>query len=315
MANHDTFYKTFSGSDSLAYAVFKDSKPVLLGNITTVSYSMIREKRPIPTIGRINPAAYTRGMRTVAGSLIFTTINQHFVKDLIQNVPYLTKYKKLKADELPLFDIMVISANEYGASAQLRIYGVDIAEEGQIITTENLFMENSFSFLARDIDEFSQFNPYNNGNGRSNPNDSLITSISTLEDFPIISSNTLNNDEIKEVQRGLQSMSYLNAVTGVIDNETYDAIKRYQSDNGMSSNGSLSEAVVSSILDKSKNGFSITNTSGAYLYLDSKLEEILGICKYGENLVGEINGDLVKTRYNGFDVYVEIENTSLKDVK
>lgn len=44
MSNLNTFYKTFSGSDAVAFLIFPQSKPILLGSINTISHSVYREK-------------------------------------------------------------------------------------------------------------------------------------------------------------------------------------------------------------------------------------------------------------------------------
>lgn len=306
--NENTFYKSFSGSDAIAYMIFNNTKPILLGNITTISYSVMREKRPIPTIGRINPAGYTRGMRTVAGSMIFTTINQHLVKDIIAQVPFLRKYNKIKVDELPLFDIMVICANEYGASAQMMIYGIDILEEGQVISIDNLFMENSFSFVARDVDEFSRFDPYRNGNQEYTIGDN-VNSVSTYDmDFL---TNPIDNQNLRDVQLKLNEMALLDKVSGIYDNDTVHAVKEFQRMKGLTVNGKLNDLIIDSILDVKLTPFKITNRRGACVYSDSKLEELIGISKYGENFSGVIEDNLIKTKYNGFDSYIKITDTNL----
>jgi hypothetical protein len=159
MSNLNTFYKTFSGSDAVAFLIFPQSKPILLGSLSTISHSVYREKKPVPLLGKINTGGYTRGMRSIAGTMVFTLVNQHLVEDLKEQIPYLEAHGKLKADELPFFDIMIVCSNEYGAASQLYIYGAEFYEDGQVISVQNIYIENTFSFVARDIDDFSRINP------------------------------------------------------------------------------------------------------------------------------------------------------------
>jgi len=101
------FYETFAGSDILAFALFPEAKPILLGQLTTISYSIYREKKPVVVLDRINVAGYTRGPRFIAGSLVFDVYNKSFANDIISKIDYLKDYGPIKADELPLFDILI----------------------------------------------------------------------------------------------------------------------------------------------------------------------------------------------------------------
>lgn len=150
------YYKSFSGTDTLVFILMPGSNPVVLGSITTVSYSAYRTKQPVINLGRTYMNGMTRGTRIYAGTMIFTLINQHWLNELAEteNLKWLKGYKDLKADELPLFDLMIVSANEYGSYVSMFIYGVDITDEGQVISVEDLFTENTLSFVARDIQAF-----------------------------------------------------------------------------------------------------------------------------------------------------------------
>ncbi len=156
------YYKSFSGTDTLAFIIMPGSTPVVLGALTTISYSIFRNKKPVINIGRTNINGVTRGSRIFAGTMIFTLLNQHWLRDLQEQVSWLKGYKDLKVDELPLFDIMLVSANEYGNCVSMYIYGIDYTDEAQTLSVEDLFTENTFSFVARDISIFKKYNPIEN---------------------------------------------------------------------------------------------------------------------------------------------------------
>lgn len=151
------FYQSFSGTDTLVFIMMPGSVPVVLGSITTLSYSLYRTKQPVIHLGRTNINGATRGARIFAGSMIFTMINQHWLNELQDSteLSWLSGYGQLKADELPLFDLMVVSANEYGSYVSMFLYGVDITDEGQVVSVNDLFTENTCSFIARDIETFT----------------------------------------------------------------------------------------------------------------------------------------------------------------
>lgn len=54
-------------------------------------------------------------------------------------------------DELPPFDVNIIMHNEYGNASVLSLSGIIIVDEGQVMSIEDLLVENTYSFLARSI--------------------------------------------------------------------------------------------------------------------------------------------------------------------
>ena len=211
------YYQSFSGTDTLAFIMMPGCAPVIIGSLTTISYSMYRNKRPVINIGRTNINGVTRGSRIFAGTMIFTLINQHWLKELQQQgSTWLSEYGysqvngewipnndyDLKVDDLPLFDIMIVSANEYGHYVSMYIYGIDFTDEAQTISVEDLFTENTFSFIARDVSNFKA--------GRKNLESSHKHGIkSAIQDFAqklyILSSSTINLDDVAKLEKELLS--------------------------------------------------------------------------------------------------------------
>lgn len=152
-------YGTFSGIDMSVSILLPGAKPCTVGECSTVSYSTLRDLQEVRTLGRTSVRGFARGQRRVAGTIIFTVFEQHAVNNLRLEIDYLRKINRLKTDELPPFDIIITGASEYGRAAKLVIYGAVVYEEGQVITIEDLFMENVWSYMARDID-LLEFNDY-----------------------------------------------------------------------------------------------------------------------------------------------------------
>ena len=198
------YYKSFSGTDTLVFILMPGSNPVVLGSITTVSYSAYRTKQPVINLGRTNINGITRGSRIFAGTMIFTLINQHWLNELLEtdNLKWLAQYQELKADELPLFDLMVVSANEYGSYVSMFLYGVDITDEGQVVSVEDLFTENTLSFVARDIETFKAGNTTGPNKVFHSSNKNSINEI-RLAGFYIT-----NEDEFNERVSKLDSNDY-----------------------------------------------------------------------------------------------------------
>ncbi len=95
------FYKSFSGTDSIAFLIFPGIIPIVIGSLTTISYSMYRNKVPVINIGRTNINGITRGSRIYAGTMVFTLINKHWLRELQDQADYLKDFPTLKTDELP----------------------------------------------------------------------------------------------------------------------------------------------------------------------------------------------------------------------
>jgi len=54
-------------------------------------------------------------------------------------------------DQLPPFDVVIVAANEYGNAAQMRIYGVEILNEGSGFSIDDMVIENQMTYVCRTI--------------------------------------------------------------------------------------------------------------------------------------------------------------------
>lgn len=283
------FYKSFSGTDTLAFILIPGCAPVWLGSLTTISYSMYRNKRPVINIGRTNINGVTRGSRIFAGTMIFTLINQHWLREIQEqeNTKWLGNFKELKVDELPLFDIIIVSANEYGNAVDMLIYGIDFTDEAQTISVEDLFTENTFSFIARDITTFQAINtlsytvekhaaPEDNKKEGQNyyiidHSESTFEEISRLEEEykkSVIQNNNqtkiyrlnrelyyptsqpfMGNDVI-EIQQLLNATSMFKlAINGIYNQETAQAVREYQHSAGLPATGVMNDKTYNALLN------------------------------------------------------------------
>lgn len=148
---------TFSGTDTLAFIILPNTAPIVLGSLTTFSYSSYRAKKPVSTLGSVLSRGVAKGGRIIAGTLVFTLINQHWVNELIDMVPWLREKTNgvVYSDELPIFDIMLISANEYGRYVNMRVQGVNLTDEASVLSVNDIYSETTFSFIAREIRTFN----------------------------------------------------------------------------------------------------------------------------------------------------------------
>lgn len=145
-----------------------------LGDIQTLSYSIHREKTPVRTIGRTSPPAYTAGTRTIAGSLIFATFNTRALQEVYSNQQtssvqglgnnvltsanidgkqeLLSDAKLLRpTDTIPAFDILLYFTSESGNDSVMSLLRVDIMDEGQTFSIQDIFTEHTMQFVASEI--------------------------------------------------------------------------------------------------------------------------------------------------------------------
>lgn len=167
--DYGTINTTFSGADAVATFTPMGGKPRVFGEIQTISYSIYRPTTPVYALGRINAKGIVRGQRTIAGSIIFTVFDRHVLKSMMDSYVYkkdeqeANRYKltsdeivemrkNMKTDEMPPFDINITFMNEHGNAATLNLYGVSILTEGQTMSIEDIYTENTMQYIAMDID-------------------------------------------------------------------------------------------------------------------------------------------------------------------
>ena len=174
---------SFSGGDIVASITLpecvSDGKQINIGNLQTISYSVHREIEPVRSLGEVNPKGWTRGPRTVAGSMIFTIFDKNLVYKLQEKVLYKMAQavakkdsavidtlmrndfaaftienlysQKVTLDMMPPFDIYINAKNEYGKWARQMIYGVTVCDEGQVMSVEDIIIENTVTYKAMSL--------------------------------------------------------------------------------------------------------------------------------------------------------------------
>ena len=159
-------YTSYSGHDMVC--VFEiplsDGKTIsqVVGSLQTISYSIHNEKMPVRVLGDMNMKSMVFGSRTIAGSIIFTVFDKHWVEDLLDKYYSAIKHKAhALTDELPNINISIAMMNEYGDKSRLALYGVTFVNEGQTMSINDMYTENTFQFYAKDIDYLTTDTDYN----------------------------------------------------------------------------------------------------------------------------------------------------------
>lgn len=139
----------------------KGQQTVVLESLQTLSVQTHREKNAVRALGLAHAKGYTRGPRTIAGSMIFTLFGEHPLSALIRQMGISRYFDEkvigkniggLLPDQLPPLDITLSFANEYGSLSELRLYGVEFINDGATYSIEDLLTENVLNFTARDAD-------------------------------------------------------------------------------------------------------------------------------------------------------------------
>ena len=337
-ASISKYYKSFSGTDTIAFLMFPGASPIVIGQLTTFSYSMFRNKVPVINIGRTNINGITRGSRIYAGTMVFTLINKHWVRELQDQISYLENYPTLKTDELPLFDIMIVSSNEYGSSCSMFVYGIDFTDESQTISIEDLFTENVFKFVAREVSVFDENvitaqksikkyyympttntlrNYYTDEQARQTDKVTRQNNIRPLNRtlYLVTNSTPIIGDDVAGVQQLLNmALEREVPITYKFDRMTDEATRDFQRTVGLEVNGIVDNGVYTRLLEYTKEGtkgqyVQVINKAGAFIYRDpdtsSSITKILPYLASTE-VFEKINNKKTEVFYRTKDGYISL---------
>ena len=178
-------FTSFSGADIVATMGGR-----VVGELSSITYSVTREKAPNYVLGDPNPKSFSRGKRGIAGSLVFTVFDRdalhqmknddappvyrhglnstqsgEFDGDSLRAVhdismgpgdipgAWATPRAPKYSDEIPPFDITISFLNEYGHSSKMTLFGVEILNEGMGLSVDDITTEKASTFICRAIDD------------------------------------------------------------------------------------------------------------------------------------------------------------------
>jgi hypothetical protein len=147
-------FTSYGGTDMVATLNIPGQGPVVFGELSTISYSVFREKYPVRALGRHTMKGFTRGARTITGILSFTVFDETIVYRAMEEVA--AQGYRMLMDEMPMFDVTISMANEYGQRSKMTIYGITTYTEGKVLSANNLLIENTYEFYALDIDPLTR---------------------------------------------------------------------------------------------------------------------------------------------------------------
>lgn len=180
-------YDSYSGCDIVVTARLStlnnstkklEEKIYTLGSLQTLSVSTHQDKKPVRVIGSVNALDYTMGQRTIAGSLVFAVFDQHFATEMFKDLEKATGKTFFLPDELPAMDITITFANEYGRTSRMAIYGLRIINEGQVMSINDLYTENTYQFVATSMEPLKKGTKA--GSSSDKYNDAQVASVFDL---------------------------------------------------------------------------------------------------------------------------------------
>lgn len=151
---------------------------IKLGTIKAISYSVFRDKVAVRAFGAVSPRGYARGTRTIAGSIVFATIERSAF-DMIEEAwsmagtlnpdLYATSARAPRhrgsiertrdrfpfgmLDQIPPFDLFIQFNTELSDTAHMILYGVELFSNGVAISIDNAAIEEVIRYQARAVEE------------------------------------------------------------------------------------------------------------------------------------------------------------------
>lgn len=124
--------------------------PVHAGNLKTLSISTHRDVFPVMGLGSVRPRGFTRGPRTVAGTLVFSIVNVNPVPIMVSAFNEHNQGGLFNAspDQYPPFDIDILHVNNSGVASVEGLRGVVLLDMGKVISVENILIDEQYSYMA-----------------------------------------------------------------------------------------------------------------------------------------------------------------------
>lgn len=148
-------YSSYSGCD-ISVTASAGGVNKKFGELLTLSYSVHREKMPVRTLGRINPKGFTRGTRTIAGSMIFVTFDRTAFYDILKRNsrdPSDSPSEVPLIDQIPPIDVTISFVNEFNHGSVIRIYGIELVDHGMSMSVDDMITEQVVSYIATGMHE------------------------------------------------------------------------------------------------------------------------------------------------------------------
>ena len=136
--------KDNNGESHLYYKSFAE--------LQTISISSSRSVSPVRRLGESQAHTYTRGARTIAGTMVFSLFSRDAFYEMYREGGYqevLNPQEPFFLDQIPEFDVFITMANEYGLVSNAIIGGVTLTNSGGTLSVHDVYTEQTVSYVAR----------------------------------------------------------------------------------------------------------------------------------------------------------------------
>lgn len=313
-------YDSYSGCDIVVTARLAtlnnstkklEEKVYTLGSLQTLSVSTHQDKKPVRVIGSMNALDYTMGQRTIAGSLVFAVFDQHFATEMFNDLERATGKTFFLPDELPALDITITFANEYGRTSRMAIYGVRIINEGQVMSINDLYTENTYQFVATAMEPLKKGDG-NKGSSSDKDNELQVASVFDSEDTFIDSfgENIWERNVIEDNQDFKRILLTVTTEQPIFENQ--DGIAKFTLSPNQNSGviyilNQINNKVIDEIHIENKNLYSTYLESGLYsAWFEDKGQTLSNTVVFSIDSTGNYNSS-----YNDSPIIDNVTETSI----
>ncbi len=138
-------------------------------HLQTITVSSARSVMPVRRLGETNPAAYTRGSRTIAGSMVFTTgLKDAFVKMLAKSFKDGEPRNEgtLFVDQIPKFSMIFECHNELGGASSAMLVNMTLTNFGTTFSVDDIYTESTFTYVAEQYFPIAEYGDRKKISGR-----------------------------------------------------------------------------------------------------------------------------------------------------
>lgn len=259
-------YNSYAGTDVVVTAQLAylgndklKNKCYILGSLQTISISTYQDKKPVRAIGNINAIDYVMGQRTIAGSLVFAVFDRHFADEIFKDLKQYTGKTVLLTDEIPPLDLTIIFANEYGKKSKMILYGVRMISEGQVMSINDLYTENTYQFVALGMEPLTAENTEYESSTKNNTKDNGSGgSGSNSKSDPKDTNNPKKTNNVNSIKDSINTNTNNYSIVDTSSKEGQIKYKYYKVNQPISDNG---YGIVN---------FDIYNKAGTNIYIVDK---------------------------------------------
>jgi len=126
----------------------------LWAELETLSISSARSVSAIRRLGESHAYEYTRGGRTIGGSMVFTSFNRDVFAEMYKVSPAENLNTAdggnppMHVDQIPPFNVVINAVNEYGVVSSAILAGVHLTNFGTTFSIHDLKTEATYTYVA-----------------------------------------------------------------------------------------------------------------------------------------------------------------------